>query len=294
MQNPPETRDRRKPWQAVGRKNQGMSLRCGLLVFRAVPVLLLFGVLAGCSPWIRGGGPGEIGMLPEGRELLRSIEAQRAPSVAGSARVRLKNLKKIDKTVEFDADIACSRSGLCRLEGLDLWGHLLFLAILREGTLTVYWAGDRAYSEDPSDAEHLEKILGLSLSGPELIELLLGNPLFKSLNNEPQARVFRDSKGLLVLEAWDAEGLRYRVWLDASRRPVRSRLEGAGALAGVDVAFDRYRQVGHFLFPGRIRVLDGEARELLSLTYGSVSLGESLSPELFEFTPPEGCERVWW
>lgn len=269
-----------------------MGLLCGALVSRVVSVFLLFCLVSGCSRWVREGAPGGVGTLPEGQELLRSIEARRASSVSGSARVRLKNLKKIAKTVEFDADIACSQSGLCRLEGLDLWGSLLFLAILREGTLTVYWAGDRAYSEDPADAEHLEKILGLSLSGAELIEVLLGNPLFKSLK-EPQVRVSRDSKGLL-LEVFDSEGLRYKVWLDAAQRPLRSRLEGAGPRAELDVAFDRYRQVGHVFFPGRIRVLEGEERELLSLTYESVSLGESLSPELFEFTPPEGCERVWW
>lgn len=269
-----------------------MSLSRGLFGSQAASFLLLACLLVGCLPGLRTGGPGRIETLPDGDELLRSIEAQRASSVAGSAKVRLKNFNKAQKTIEFDADIACSSEGFCRLEGLDLWGHLSFLAILREGTLTVYWAADRAYSRDPADAEHLEKILGLPVNGSELIELLLGNPVFKNLC-EPEARVSQDPKGL-VLEAWDATGLRYVIWLDPYRRPVRSRLEGVGPLAGVDVAFDRYRQVGRAAFPGRIRVFHGEAREVLSLTYEDVSLGEPLGPELFEFTPPEGSEQVSW
>lgn len=270
-----------------------MSLFPGPLHLRAdFAALLLLCLLVGCSPWVRGRGPAGIGGLPEGQELIRSIELQRASSVAGSARVRLKNVNKVQKTIEFDADVACSSAGLCRLEGLDLWGHLSFLAILREGTLMVYSAADRAYSEDPADPEHLEKILGLSVSGSELIELLLGNPIFRDLR-QPEARVFQDSKGL-VLEAWDSEGIRYKIWLDASLRPLRSRVEGVGAPDGLEVTFDRYKPVGHVLFPGRIRVVDGQAREVLSLTYEDVSLGESLSPELFEFTPPEGSERMSW
>lgn len=226
--------------------------------------------------------------------MLRTLEARKVTSLTGSARIRLRNLKQLQKTIEFDADIACSsRGGLCRLEGVDLWGHVFFLAILREGILTTYWAAEQAYSEDPADAEHLDRIMGLSVSGPELIELVLGNPFFKGLDGTDLA-VSRDAAGL-VAEARAAEfPFRYKLWLDPSLRPLRSRLEGAAPLSGLVVAYDRYRQIGGQWFPGRIRVFDGKSREILGLTYENVFLGEPPEPELFEFTPPEGTERVSW
>jgi hypothetical protein len=261
---------------------------------QAASLLVLCCFLAGCSAWTWGREIGFVGPLPEGSELFRSLEAQKVTSLTGSARIRLRNLKQLQKTVEFDADIACSsRCGFCRLEGVDLWGHVFFLAILRQGILTTYWAAEQAYSEDPADAEHLGRIMGLSVSGPELIELILGNPFFKGLGGT-DLEVSRDAEGLVAKAGAAESPFRYKVWLDPSLRPLRTRLEGAAPLSGMVVAYDRYRLIGDQSFPGRIRVFDGNSREILCLTYENVSLDEPLDPELFEFTPPEGTERVSW
>ncbi|MEW6441333.1 MAG: DUF4292 domain-containing protein [bacterium] len=273
-----------------------MRLRFRRAAVAAAACLSLLSFLGGCAGLQgRRSRPEEVS-LPAPADVYEQVlqEQGKVTTLSGTAKVRLQGM---EKTVQFEGVVACSRKGALRLEVLDFWDHVVFLAILRGGLLSTYSVGDKTYFQGPAGPAELKRFLGIPLEGQDLINLILGDPFFVPMD-EPRLRLSNDNGNLLLDAEDEPRRVRYLTWLDRDdKRALRSylvRSDPAGGTLSLQVSYGRHREVGSSDFPFRIRVADSANQEVLSVEYESIELDRALDERLFEFTPPADSERVTW
>jgi len=265
---------------------------------RALLVATIWGLLlliTGCAFLAGPAKPPELDSLPEPNVIYGKIleQAHAVKTLRGTARVRIQTE---EGSRRLDALIACDREGRLRLEVMDFLGHVLFLALIRDGTFAAYSITENQYLEKPADPETLQEVVGVATGWEGLIALALGSPIFIPMES-PSLRIGQDH-GLLILDAEDPTvGLHYRIRLDAQGRPTQSKC--VSTRAGLEervmqVDFERYQGVNHIAFPFRILVKDETGQRSLSVRYQDIFLNETLDEDLFRFVPPASAGELKW
>lgn len=268
--------------------------------FSCFPYLISIGtalfLFSGCSSW--GGHTDRLEnvVLPDPAHLYNKIlnTSGKVKSLKGAARI---HIRAEERRTRPEAVIACDRSGRLRFEVFDFLGHVVFLAFIRDQSFFAYSVSDNRYLEEAAGAGTLRGILGVSLTGGELIALILGSPFFVPLES-PVLHVQSDRGSILLRASHEESGVGYRVRVDPQGRAIQSILTtqtgNRAQPETLQVDFGRYKQVNGIEFPHRIRVAEPGGEAFFEIIYQKIVLNEDLQEELFRFVPPEDAEEMTW
>lgn len=143
--------------------------------------------------------------LPPPPDVLAAARA--AGSYSASLRVSIKGPGLRGRA---RALVAFERPDALRLE-VPGPGGLLLLAVARDGLLTALLPRERAFFQGPADGATLEALLGIELTPPEVMDLLVGAPV-------PRLAACRTAWGASLprqVEARLADGTRLDVKIEA-------------------------------------------------------------------------------
>jgi len=127
------------------------------------------------------------------------------------------------------------RPGRLRLEAFGLWGHPMFLFILRDGVFFLHHAQDGRYFKGKSTARNLERFLAVPVSGDELVTVLSGRPPVL-----PFSKVDLESSD-------DETGQRFTLYGRSNRIVEKIWLNDDGTTAERASFFDTWGRVNHTL-----------------------------------------------
>jgi len=212
-------------------------------------------------------------------------ETQRIHTLTGTARVSIRTSAGRDAMEEV---ILLQIPDAVRLESWNPAGGLQLLMISRGKRGVFVVPGEFKTYEFASEPGPLKRFLGLDLSIPDLIRILMGRPPLPPL--EPDHILIELDHEETMLKILNDRRVIQKVWMDPAGRIIRwERLNAKGSPVET-LVFDDFRAVEGISIPYHITYSGSEGVEL-TLRYRSLLLNQAIEGSLFETTNMNGDHR---
>jgi hypothetical protein len=168
------------------------------------------------------------------------------------------------------------------LEILDPSKQLLNSVSLTKEVLTVYWAKNGTYIQEPATPENLNAVIGLPLLPDDLLLLLAGSGLNFS---EWQA-------GDVLNDGWQITRGNFNGRLSLKEHISKIRIQGPSTPA-LDITYDDYAETDNRLLPHKMRFEVPDRKLALELRSEKLLFRDEPSkPELFAVQLPKSAQKI--
>ena len=212
------------------------------------------------------------------------------PAIRGQAKMRLNTP---DSKVSFRAAVAAAAPGSLRLEAFSPFGQTGFLFVTDGTTFQACSFDEGLCYTGEADPRNLARFMHLNLDPQSVVSLLLGSaPDFCGPDASMESFVRGDG---WTLKLTDPQGTRVEEvrFSRDTLRVVGFSLIDEVAGTQIEVKTEDFRQEGPRPFPFRTEVRNGTDGSTVQFRFTEIEFPETLEPELFRFSPPEGVVVEW-
>jgi hypothetical protein len=229
--------------------------------------------------------------------LLAQLRAHQAKigRVRGTAKLAIRTPQLKGTVTEF---VAAEKPDRLRLETYDFFGNPAAILVASGNRFSFYDAASKTYYRGTPTPENVSSLLPIIVPIGELVTILCGSA--PVLDGRPISATPDGGRMLLVIDGGDGVGQQLTIAggfaVESSRiRRVRTGPTGQPEQdnPAYDLAFDLFRPLAGFRFPGEVALEAPAAGVELELTWRpDLEVNVALEASLFTMDPPRGAKTV--
>jgi outer membrane lipoprotein-sorting protein len=259
---------------------------CGAVCRATVVLLILTGLLAGCTAMRPVVPRAARATLPSVAELEAALAARRDTVRSMRALTRLR-YHDPDQSVTSREAIVVARPDRVRVEVLSMFGTV-FLLVADDGQMTAYARNENTVYRGQASPQNLQHYVRLGLPLDELVDVVLGTPP----PGDGRAEVsFDEAAGAIRLRRLAATGTE-TVWFSDATLPVAAEEVGADGAAHWRATFAAYEDHDGIPIATHIGIELPIWSQSMEIALQDVEVNPTLDHSAFAFEAPSGSKVV--
>lgn len=188
--------------------------------------------------------------------------------------------------------IVINGNSLIRLELLNIIGQPSLIMVSDSKTVTIYNISENSYYRGDASPETIEKITGVYMTTPDIINLITGRQITDNLKITDLSFKNESKQYMLRVQSADS-GIYEEIWLDSANLSATEvkRFDDKG-MAISFTSFSDYRKVGSHFFPFKIKILIPSRGLSMNIEYAYADINKGVEESLFDLIIPEDAEAV--